>query len=169
MQINPIPRPLPGTTGCCAMPRALRGVGAALTCLQLLLLLAGVELRPHTWDEDRFQLEAIKKGILERLGMSAPPVIWHRLDRESIQRAKQLYQQKVAELMGNRSREEEGTVPGTRRLHRLTPTRKWPRLRVRPATLIPRGQGHVPRRVPARACQPDCLSVCRDMTGHESR
>ena len=79
------------------MPRALRDVGAALTCLQLLLLLAGVELRPHAWDEDRLQLEAIKKGILERLGMPAPPVIRHRLDQESIQRAQRLYQQKVAD------------------------------------------------------------------------
>ncbi|KAM6189573.1 growth/differentiation factor 15 [Sarcoramphus papa] len=115
------------------MPRALRDVGAALTCLQLLLLLAGVELRPHAWDEDRLQLEAIKKGILERLGMPAPPVIRHRLDQESIQRAQRLYQQKVAELTGNRSREEEGAVPGTGRLHRLTPTLlRWPD--------IPRGQ-----------------------------
>ncbi|XP_009890523.1 PREDICTED: growth/differentiation factor 15 [Charadrius vociferus] len=104
------------------MPRALWDVGAALTCLQLLLLLAGVELRPHPWDEDRFQLEAIKKGILERLGMPAPPVIRHPLDLESIQRAQQLYQQKVAELTRNRSQEEEGTVARTRRMHRLTPT-----------------------------------------------
>ncbi|XP_076215514.1 growth/differentiation factor 15 [Aptenodytes patagonicus] len=103
------------------MPRALRDVGAALTCLQLLLLLAGVELRPHAWDEDRLQLEAIKKGILERLGMPAPPVVRHRLDQESIRRAQRLYQQKVAELTGNRSREEEGAVPETRHLHRLTP------------------------------------------------
>ncbi|KAM6395794.1 growth/differentiation factor 15 [Rhynochetos jubatus] len=104
------------------MPRALRDVGAALTCLQLLLLLSGVELRPHAWDKDRLQLEAIQKGILERLGMAAPPVIRHRLDQESTRRAQRLYQQKVAELMGNRSREEERAVPGTRRLHRLTPT-----------------------------------------------
>ncbi|XP_054661383.1 growth/differentiation factor 15 [Grus americana] len=110
------------------MPRVLRDVGAALACLQLLLLLAGVELRPHTWDEDRLQLEAIKKGILERLGMPAPPVIRHRLDQESIRRAQRLYRQKVAELMRNRTREEEeGAVPGTRRLHRLTPTLlRWP-------------------------------------------
>uniref|UniRef100_A0A8C4UB06 TGF-beta family profile domain-containing protein n=1 Tax=Falco tinnunculus TaxID=100819 RepID=A0A8C4UB06_FALTI len=103
------------------MPRAPWDVGAALTCFQLLLLLTSVELRPHAWDEDRLQLEAIKKQILERLGMPAPPVIRHRLDQESIQRAQQLYQQKVSELMGNRSREEEGAVPGTSRLHRLTP------------------------------------------------
>ncbi|KAM6113624.1 growth/differentiation factor 15 [Phoenicopterus ruber ruber] len=111
------------------MPKALRDVGAALTCLQFLLLLAGVELRPHTWDEERFQLEAVKKGILERLGMPAPPVVRHRLDPESIRRAQRLYEQKVAELTGNRSREEEeeeGAVPGTRRLHRLTPTRQDP-------------------------------------------
>ena len=138
----------PGSPAACAMPRALRDVGAALTCLQLLLLLAGVELRPHAWDEDRLQLEAIKKGILERLGMPAPPVIRHRLDQESIQRAQRLYQQKVAELMGNRSREEEGAVPGTRRLHRLTPTRKWRRLRTHPVTLVPPGH--------TRVCPPTC-------------
>lgn len=108
------------------MPKALRDVEAALTCLQLLLLVTGVELRPHTWDGDRIQLEAIKKGILMRLGMPAPPVIRHRLDQESIRRAQQLYQHTVDELMQNRSREEEeeGAVPRTRRLHRLTPTCK---------------------------------------------
>ena len=153
------------------MPRVLRDVGAALTCLQLLLLLAGVEPRPRAWDEDGFQLEAIKKGILERLGMPAPPVIRHRLDQESIRRAQRLYQQKVAELARNRSREEEGPVPGTRRLHRLTPTCKWPWLRVPSHDPRPRGRAHacVPHRVPARACQPGCLSVCRDMSGHEPR
>ncbi|XP_063214254.1 growth/differentiation factor 15 [Chroicocephalus ridibundus] len=104
------------------MPRALRDVGAALTCLQLLLLLPGAEPRPHAWDGDRLQLEAIKKGILERLGMSAPPALRQHLDQESIRRAQRLYQHKVAELTGNRSREEEGDVPRTRRLHRLTPT-----------------------------------------------
>ncbi|XP_064030906.1 growth/differentiation factor 15 [Pogoniulus pusillus] len=104
------------------MPRALRDVGATLTCLQLLLLLTSVELRPHTRDEDRLQLEAIKKGILERLGMSSPPVVRHRLDQESIQRAQRLHRQRVAELMGNRSQEEVGAGTGTRRLHRLTAT-----------------------------------------------
>ncbi|XP_058715035.1 growth/differentiation factor 15 [Poecile atricapillus] len=99
--------------------------GAALTCLQLLLLLSAVDSRPHTWDQDRFQLEAVKKEILERLGMSAPPVPRRPLDQESIQRAQRLYRQKVAELAGNRSREgeeEEEAVSGSRRLHRLTPT-----------------------------------------------
>ncbi|XP_014742641.1 PREDICTED: growth/differentiation factor 15 [Sturnus vulgaris] len=108
-----------------AMPNALRGVGVALTCLQLLLLLSAADSRPHTWDQDRFQLETIKKGILERLGMPAPPVIRRQLDQESIQRAQQLYQQKVAELARNRSQEEEEeeeAVSRTRRLHRLTPT-----------------------------------------------
>lgn len=106
------------------MPNALRGVGVALTCLQLLLLLSAADSRPHTWDQDRFQLETIKKGILERLGMPAPPVIRRQLDQESIQRAQRLYQQKVAELARNRSQEEEEeeAVSRTRRLHRLTPT-----------------------------------------------
>lgn len=108
-----------------AMPRALRGSGAALTCLRLLLLLSAVDSRPHTWDRDSFQLEAVKKEILERLGMPAPPVIRRQLDQESIQRARRLYQHQVAELARNRSREgeeEEGAVSRSRRLHRLTPT-----------------------------------------------
>uniref|UniRef100_A0A8C3QD43 Uncharacterized protein n=1 Tax=Geospiza parvula TaxID=87175 RepID=A0A8C3QD43_GEOPR len=74
-----------------AMPRA------ALTCLRLLLLVSA----------DRFQLEAVKKEILERLGMPAPPAIRQRPDPESIQRAQRLYRRKVAELAGNRSRDEE--------------------------------------------------------------
>ncbi|XP_048144318.1 growth/differentiation factor 15 isoform X2 [Corvus hawaiiensis] len=111
-----------------AMPNALRGVGAALTCLRLLLLLSAVDSRPHTWDQDRFQLEAVKKEILERLGMPAPPVIRRQLDQESIQRAQRLYQQQVAEMARNRSREEEEEAASrTRRLHRLTPTLlRWP-------------------------------------------
>lgn len=128
------------------MPRVLRDFGATLGCLQLLLLLTGVELRPHAWDEDKLQLEAIKKGILERLGMPTPPVVRHRLDQESVRRAQRLYQQKVAELTGNRSREEEGAVPRTRRLHRLTPTRKWPRIHAHPVTLVvcvPPAHAHV--------------------------
>ncbi|XP_063259567.1 growth/differentiation factor 15 isoform X1 [Prinia subflava] len=113
-----------------ALPRALRGLGAALTCLQLLGLLSAADSRPHTWEQDRFQLEAVKKEILERLGMPAPPAVRRRLDQESIQRAQRLYQHKVAELARNRSRdgeEEEGAVSSRRRLHRLTPTLlRWP-------------------------------------------
>lgn len=105
------------------LPGALRDVGAAAACLLLLLLLAGVEPRPRGWDEDRLQVETIKRSILERLGMPAPPAVRRRLDQESIRRAQQQYEQKVAELMGNRSR-EEAAVAGTRRLHRLTPIRK---------------------------------------------
>ncbi|XP_064493565.1 growth/differentiation factor 15 [Pseudopipra pipra] len=133
-----------------AMPGALRDVWATLTCLQLLLPLAAVDSLPLTWDQDRLQLEAVKKGILERLGMPAPPVIRHQPDRESIQRAQRLYQQKVAELAGNRSREEEEeeeSMSRTRRLHRLTPILlRWPD--------IPQGhgdsQGHQDPRGPHR-------------------
>ncbi|XP_005531747.2 PREDICTED: growth/differentiation factor 15 [Pseudopodoces humilis] len=117
--------PAPDPPGFCGMLRTAMPSGAALTCLQLLLLLSAVDSRPHKWHQDRFQLEAVKKEILERLGMSAPPVPSRQLDQESIQRAQRLYQQKVAELAGNRSREgeeEEEAVSGTRRLHRLTPT-----------------------------------------------
>ncbi|XP_010187249.1 PREDICTED: growth/differentiation factor 15 [Mesitornis unicolor] len=96
------------------MPTALRDVGAALTCLQLLALLGGAEM----WERDEMRLEAIKKGILERLGMPAPPVIRHRLDPESTRRARLLYRHRMAELTGNRTR-EEGAVAGATHLHLL--------------------------------------------------
>ncbi|XP_023798634.1 growth/differentiation factor 15 [Cyanistes caeruleus] len=124
--------------------------GAALTCLQLLLLLSAVDSRPHTRHQDRFQLEAVKKEILERLGMSAPPVPRRPLDQESIQRAQRLYQLKVAELAGNRSREgeeEEEAVSGTRRLHRLTPTCKCPWLRATPRASSPRDTRRAEQRI----------------------
>lgn len=142
------------------MPNALRGVGVALTCLQLLLLLSAADSRPHTWDQDRFQLETIKKGILERLGMPAPPVIRRQLDQESIQRAQRLYQQKVAELARNRSQEaeEEEAVSRTRRLHRLTPTCKWPWLGVTPRPSSPR-DARVSQRVPHSGMSPRCLGT----------
>lgn len=97
---------------------------SAFTSLQLLLLLSAVNSRPHAWDGDRLQLERIKKEILERLGMAAPPIPERRLDQGSILRAQSLYQQKAAELARNRSQEEEkeGAVS---RLHRLTPSCKW--------------------------------------------
>lgn len=144
-----------------AMPRALRGAGAALTCLRLLLLLSAADSRPHAWDRDRFQLEAVKKEILERLGMPAPPVPRRQLDQESIQRAQGLYRQKVAELAGNRSREgeeEEGAEPRTRRLLRLTPTCKWPWLRVTPRPPFPRDT-RVSQRVPQPGMSPRCLGT----------
>lgn len=107
------------------LPGALQGLGAAAACLQLLLLLGGTEPRPHGWDEDQLQVESIKRSILERLGMPAPPALRRRLDQESIRRAQQQYEQKVAELMGNRSREEEAAaVAASRRLHSLTASRK---------------------------------------------
>lgn len=109
---------------------------AALTCLRLLLLLSAADSRPHAWDQDRFQLEAVKKEILERLGMPAPPAIRSQLDQESIQRAQRLYRRKVAELAGNRSREEE-EEEAVSRLYRLTPTCKWPWLRVAPRPRCP--------------------------------
>uniref|UniRef100_A0A8C5U6I8 TGF-beta family profile domain-containing protein n=1 Tax=Malurus cyaneus samueli TaxID=2593467 RepID=A0A8C5U6I8_9PASS len=84
---------------------------AALTCLPLLLLLSRAACRPHTWDQDRFQLEAVKKEILERLGMPAPPVIRRQLDRESIQRAQRLYQLKVADRAGGELPAPTSSVP----------------------------------------------------------
>ncbi|XP_067169000.1 growth/differentiation factor 15 [Apteryx mantelli] len=89
------------------MPRAPRDVRAAATCLPVLLLLSGVELRPQARGDERLQLEAIKRGILDRLGMPAPPALQRRLDPDGIRRAQRRYEEKVAELMGNRSQEED--------------------------------------------------------------
>ncbi|XP_031460186.1 growth/differentiation factor 15 [Phasianus colchicus] len=101
----------------------LRDVGAVtVTCLQLLLLAGGAQPRPREWDEDGQQLEAIKHGILRRLGMAGPPPVPHAPDPESISRARRLYERRVAELRGNRSREREerdGAAAATR-WHRLT-------------------------------------------------
>ncbi|XP_048783827.1 growth/differentiation factor 15 [Lagopus muta] len=101
----------------------LRDVGVVtVTCLQLLLLAGGAQPRPRAWDEDGQQLEAIKHGILRRLGMAGPPPVPHAPDPESISRARRLYERRVAELRGNRSREREerdGAAAATR-WHRLT-------------------------------------------------
>lgn len=106
----------------------LRDVGVVtVTCLQLLLLAGGAQPRPRAWDEDGQQLEAIKHGILRRLGMAGPPPVPHAPDPESISRARRLYERRVAELRGNRSREREerdGAAAATR-WHRLTAIRKW--------------------------------------------
>ncbi|XP_065604747.1 growth/differentiation factor 15 [Cyrtonyx montezumae] len=101
----------------------LRDVGAVtVTCLQLLLLAGGAQPRPRAWDEDGQQLEAIKHGILRRLGMAGPPPVPHAPDPESINRARRVYERRVAELRANRSREREereGAAAATHR-HRLT-------------------------------------------------
>uniref|UniRef100_A0A8C9L9Y8 TGF-beta family profile domain-containing protein n=1 Tax=Pavo cristatus TaxID=9049 RepID=A0A8C9L9Y8_PAVCR len=59
--------------------------------------------------------------------MTAPPAVPHAPDPESISRARRLYERRVAELRGNRSREREereGAAAATR-WHRLTAIRKW--------------------------------------------
>ncbi|XP_068776213.1 growth/differentiation factor 15 [Struthio camelus] len=97
---------------------------AAATCLPVLLLLCGAELRPHARGEERLQLEAVKRGILERLGMPGPPAVRRGLDPDGVRRARRRYEEKVAELMSNRSREEESSWESS--VHRLAPT--WQRL-----------------------------------------
>ncbi|XP_064353408.1 growth/differentiation factor 15 [Dromaius novaehollandiae] len=113
------------------MRRAPRDVRAAATCLPVLLLLSGVELRAPAAGDERLQLEAVKRGILERLGMAGPPAGRRPLDPDGVRRAQRLYAEKVAELMGNRSRaaaeeeeeeEEEGGVSGRSSVHRLAVT-----------------------------------------------
>ncbi|XP_067416949.1 growth/differentiation factor 15 [Emydura macquarii macquarii] len=101
------------------MQRSLQDLRYAATCL--LLLLCGVELRPHGWDEHGLQLETIKRGILDRLGMQKPPVLRQKLDQDGVRRAHRLYREKLTQLRGNRSREDSQAAAPARMLHILTP------------------------------------------------
>ncbi|XP_078524479.1 growth/differentiation factor 15 [Lissotriton helveticus] len=91
-------------------------------CLALLVLLTAVELRPLGEQEKRIQLEAVKRGILERLGLHRPPPTPQRLDKEALQRMYAIYQEKLLELKGNASRGEENMLTAAEtRVHLLTP------------------------------------------------
>lgn len=160
------PPPRPPSSSVCAM---LRDVGAVtVTCLQLLLLAGGAQPRPRAWDEDGQQLEAIKHGILRRLGMAGPPPVPHAPDPESISRARRLYERRVAELRGNRSREREereGAAAATR-WHRLTAIRKWTlRSRRAPGPRPPTAPRPHPAVLSNRVSQP-CPTVVPDPCPH---
>ncbi|KAG6927756.1 growth differentiation factor 15 [Chelydra serpentina] len=103
----------------CTMPGSMRDFRCAATCL--LLLLSGVELRPHGWAESRRQLQTIQRRILDRLGLQQPPVPRQRLDPDGVRRAHQLYREQLSQLRGNRSREESRVPAPPRTLHLLTP------------------------------------------------
>ncbi|XP_075046577.1 growth/differentiation factor 15 [Mixophyes fleayi] len=82
-----------------------------------LLSIARVQLRPLGEQEKMIQLEAVKKSILDRLGLHKPPVIREKMDRDEIRQMHWLYQEKLMELRLNISKEETPE----RRLHLLTP------------------------------------------------
>ncbi|KAM4809642.1 growth/differentiation factor 15 [Rhinophrynus dorsalis] len=81
------------------------------------LFISGVQLRPLGEQEKMVQLEAVKKGILDRLGLHRPPVIREKMDLEEMRKMYSLYQEKLMELRGNMSKEE---IP-ERIVHLLTP------------------------------------------------
>ncbi|XP_063313386.1 growth/differentiation factor 15 [Pelobates fuscus] len=91
-------------------------VSCAAFCLSMSFI-TGVHLRPLGEQEEMVQLEAIKKGILDRLGLHRPPVIREKMDQDKIQKMHWLYQEKLRELRGNMSKEE---IP-QRTVHLLTP------------------------------------------------
>ncbi|KAJ1085430.1 hypothetical protein NDU88_005562 [Pleurodeles waltl] len=90
-------------------------------CLALLFLLTAVELRPLGEQEKRIQLEAVKRGILERLGLHRPPPTHQRLDKEALQRMYKVYEETLLELKGNTSQEENMLTATENRVHLLTP------------------------------------------------
>ncbi|KAM8961364.1 growth/differentiation factor 15 [Pelodytes ibericus] len=91
-------------------------VSCAAVCLTVLSI-TGVHLRPMGEQEKMVQLEAVKKEILDRLGLHRPPVIREKMDHTEILKMHLLYQEKLKEIRGNMSKEE---IP-ERIVHLLTP------------------------------------------------
>ncbi|XP_068127297.1 growth/differentiation factor 15 [Hyperolius riggenbachi] len=82
-----------------------------------LLSITGVQLRPLAEQEKMIQLEAVKKSILDKLGLHKPPVIREKMDKDEMRKMYWLYQEKLMELQRNGSKED--TLE--RRVHLLTP------------------------------------------------
>ncbi|KAM9328907.1 growth/differentiation factor 15 [Gastrophryne carolinensis] len=91
-------------------------IRCATLCFSLLSI-TGVQLRPLDMQEKMIQLEAVKKSILDRLGLHKPPVITERMHKDEMRQLYWLYKQKLTELQGNATMEETPK----RRVHLLTP------------------------------------------------
>ncbi|KAM3937599.1 growth/differentiation factor 15 [Leptodactylus fuscus] len=91
-------------------------VRCATLCFAFLSI-TGVQLKPLGDQEKMIQLEAVKKSILDRLGLHKPPVIREKLDRDELHKMHRLYQEKLMELRGNLSKDETPE----RKVHLLTP------------------------------------------------
>ncbi|XP_075706786.1 growth/differentiation factor 15 [Rhinoderma darwinii] len=98
------------------MQRSLWKIRCASLCFALLSI-TGVRLKPLGEQEKMIQLEAVKKSILDRLGLHKPPVIREKLDRDELHKMHWLYQEKLMELRGNLTKDETPE----RRVHLLTP------------------------------------------------
>nr|XP_033813021.1 growth/differentiation factor 15 [Geotrypetes seraphini] len=106
--------------------RPSAGCAAATSLLLLLLLLTGAELRSSGDSAAGMQLEAVKSGILHRLGLRSPPVIQQRPSQEEIRQMYRLYEKTLTELRGNVSHGES-----RRRRHLLIPQMKLGKKAVR--------------------------------------
>ncbi|XP_034973166.1 growth/differentiation factor 15 [Zootoca vivipara] len=85
------------------MPGASR-LATSLWVLFLQSLLSGmVDLRPHSPQDAHPQLEAIKRSILDRLGMEKPPSVPGALGQGGLQEARQVYQEMLAQLRANQT------------------------------------------------------------------
>ncbi|XP_053556031.1 growth/differentiation factor 15 [Bombina bombina] len=78
--------------------------------------ITGVQLRPIWEQEKRVQLEAVKRGILDRLGFHKPPIIREKMSQDEIRKLQLLYQKTIMELRGNVSNE----ATHERKVHLLT-------------------------------------------------
>ncbi|XP_025028280.1 growth/differentiation factor 15 [Python bivittatus] len=78
--------------------------------------LVRVDPRPHRGHDIQLQLEAVKQGILMRLGLERPPTILGTMNQEEIQRAQLHYQELLAQLQANQTK-----LPASTTIHLLRP------------------------------------------------
>ncbi|XP_044311853.1 growth/differentiation factor 15 [Varanus komodoensis] len=98
------------------MPRCSQRGGRCLAAgALLLLLLSGGELRPQG-AQQAAQIEAVKQGILARLGLQGPPTLLEAPGQDVVKKAQRLYREALAQLRGNQTRRPAATA-----VHRLTP------------------------------------------------
>ncbi|XP_067871866.1 inhibin beta C chain-like [Heterodontus francisci] len=67
---------------------------ADFVCTGVLQWKFGVDLKPHDNHRKWLQIEAVKRGILDYLGLEQPPVIRKRVSREEEERMYQLFVQR---------------------------------------------------------------------------
>ncbi|XP_063150146.1 growth/differentiation factor 15 [Candoia aspera] len=117
MELGKLPQDLGITVG--TMPVFFscyfRGLIPSLGTL-LLLFISRVDPRPHRGHDVQLQLEAVKQGILVRLGLERPPAIQGTMDQEEIQKAQLRYQELLAQLQANQTK----LLPSTT-IHLLRP------------------------------------------------
>ncbi|XP_054837354.1 growth/differentiation factor 15 [Eublepharis macularius] len=76
---------------------------AVVVAVLLLLLLSGVDPRPHGGHASQLHLEGIKRSILEWLGLDRPPVLREALDQDMLRRSHRVYREMLAQLRMNQT------------------------------------------------------------------